>query len=66
MGTLKPEGEEPFNLPLAQQVQAFGSSDVVTLSFSVSFDGGPLQKVRVELTKNKAATLLGELKKALT
>ncbi len=65
MGTLKPEGDEPFNLPLSQQVQAFGGGDVVTLSFSVSFTGGPLQKVRVEMTKEKAVTLLGELKKAV-
>jgi hypothetical protein len=65
MGTLKPEGDEPFVLPLAQQVQAFGGGDLVTLSFSVSFSGS-LQKVRVEMTKDKAVTLLGELKKAIT
>jgi len=64
MGTLKPEGDEPFNLPLAQEVRAFGNGDLVTLSFTVSFNGGPLQKVRIEMTKDKAATLLGEVKKA--
>lgn len=66
MGTLKPEGNEPFNLPLAQQVQAFGNGDLITLSFSVSFTGGLLQKVRIEMTKDKAVTLLEELKIALT
>jgi hypothetical protein len=66
MGTLNPEGDEPFYLPLAQQAQAFGSGDLVTLSFSLSFTGGPHQKVRIEMTKDKAVTLLGELKKALT
>jgi hypothetical protein len=66
MGTLKPEGDEPFNLPLAQQAQAFGNGDVVTLSFSVSFTGGLIQKVRIDLTNDKAASLLGELKNALT
>jgi hypothetical protein len=59
MRTLKPEGDEPFNLPLAQQVQTFGGGDVVTLSFSVSFTGGPLQKVRIEMTKDKAIGGLG-------
>ena len=40
MGTLKPEGDEPFDLPLAQKAQAFGGDDVVvTLSFAVSFTG---------------------------
>jgi hypothetical protein len=66
MGTLKPEGDEPFDLPLAQQVQASGNGDVVTLSFSVSFTGGRLKKVRIDMTKNNAVTLLGELKQALT
>jgi hypothetical protein len=67
MGELKPEGDEPFYLPVAQQAQVFGNGDVVTLSFSVAFpSGGLIQKVRIDLTKDKAATLLGELKKALT
>jgi hypothetical protein len=33
MGTFEPEGDEPFNLPLAREAQAFGNGDVVTLSF---------------------------------
>jgi hypothetical protein len=67
MGAFKPEGDEPFNLPLAQQAQAFGNGDVVTLSFSVAFpSGGLIQKVRIEVTKDTAVTLLGELKRALT
>jgi hypothetical protein len=49
---------------LAQEAQAFGNGDVVTLSFSVAFpSGGLIQKVRIEVT---AVTLLGELKRALT
>ena len=36
------------------------------LSFSVSFTGGPLRKVRIKMTKDKAVTLLGELRKTLT
>jgi hypothetical protein len=52
---------------LAQQAQAFGNGDVVTLSFSVAFpSGGLIQKVRIEVTKDTAVTLLGELKTALT
>jgi VCBS repeat-containing protein len=66
MGTLKPEGDEPFNLPLAQQVRAMQNGDLVALSFTVSFTGGALQKVEIEMTKDKAVTLLGELKRALT
>jgi hypothetical protein len=67
MGELRPEGDEPFYLPVAQQAQAFGNGDVVTLSFSVAFPpGGAIQKVRIDMTKDTAATLLGELKKAFT
>jgi hypothetical protein len=66
MGTLKPEGDEPFHLPLVQQAQAFGNGDLVTLSFVVSFTGSSLEKVHIEMSKDKAVTLLGELKKALT
>jgi hypothetical protein len=65
MGILKPEGEEPFYLPTVQKVQVLGGNPV-TLSFTVSFNGGPLQKTRVELTNDKAVTLLGELKRVLT
>jgi hypothetical protein len=50
---------------LAQQVRAFGSDNAVTLSFSVSFAGGPLQKVRIEMSRDNAVNLLSELKKAL-
>jgi hypothetical protein len=66
MGELKREGEDPFNLPPARQVRAFGSDNDVTLSFSVSFAGGPLQKVHIQVSRDNAVSLLGELKKALT
>jgi hypothetical protein len=66
MGELKPEGDGPFDLPLAQQAHAFQNGDGVTLSFNVAFpSGGLIQKVRIGLTKDTALTLLGELKKAL-
>jgi hypothetical protein len=63
-GTLKPEGDEPFLLPLAPQVEAFGG-ELVRLSFRVSFTGGPLQKVQIEMTQDIAVSLFGALKKAL-
>jgi len=65
MGTLRPEGDEPFELPLAQQADAFQNGELVTLSFKVSFNGGRLQKVRIELSKNQAVAFLGELRKAV-
>lgn len=65
MGTLKPEGEDPFDLPLVQQARASKNGDLVALTLVVSF-GGRLQKVRAEMTQDNALTLLGELKTALT
>jgi hypothetical protein len=66
MGTLRPDGEDPFNLNLAQQARASKNGDLIDLTFYVSFTGGPPQKVCVELTQDTAVTLLGELKAALT
>lgn len=66
MVELTPNSDGWIFLPTPQSVRALKSGDGATVSFAVTFDGAALNDVRVELSRDKATTLLGELKKALT
>lgn len=64
MGELRPVGDGPFDLPMAQRADAYRNGERVTLSFDSSFDGR-IQKVRIELLQDHAVSLLAALRKAI-